>query len=117
MLAARGGLASQPEWRHPAKGTGQICELMLEEALRGGAGIRFNSEVAALHSKNGRITEVLTKGADGLATYRPNHVVSSMQIEDLALVLSEMSSEMAEPEWRNAADAERSVTLVYLFLD
>jgi protoporphyrinogen oxidase len=117
MLAARGGLASQPEWRHPAKGTGQICDLMLDEALRGGARIRFNTEVAALHSKNSRITEVLTKGADGLGAYHPRHVVSSMQIEDLALVLSEMSSEMAAPEWRSVADAERSVTLVYLFLD
>ena len=33
MLAAQGGPSDQREWRHPAKGTGQICDLMLNEAL------------------------------------------------------------------------------------
>ena len=117
MLASQGGLASQREWRHPAKGTGQICALMLDEARRAGARIEFNTEVISLSSEHGRIIEVLTRKAAGRVTYRPRHVVSSMQIEDLALVLVEKSSEMAEPIWRNVIEAERSVALVYLFLN
>jgi protoporphyrinogen oxidase len=110
MLASQGGPSDQRGWRHPAKGTGQICDLMLTEALCGGAQIKFNTEVLALNSKDGRIVEVLTTENGNSATYRPRHVVSSMQIEDLALGLSEAS----EQEW---AGAERNVALVYLFLD
>ena len=43
--------------------------------------------------------------------YRPRHVVSSMQVEDLAVVLSEVPSQKAEQKW---ADAERSGALVYI---
>ena len=114
MLAAQGGPSDQREWRHPAKGTGQICELMLNETLHGGAQIKFNTEVTALKSENGRIIEVLIKAPDGLGRYRPRYVVSSMQVEDLAVVLAEAPSEMAKRRW---ADAERSVILVYLFLN
>jgi protoporphyrinogen oxidase len=117
MLAAQGGLARQPEWRHPAKGTGQICDLMLDEVLRAGARIEFDTEVTALTAEHGRIIEVLAKKADGRVTYRSRHVISSMQIEDLALVLFDTSSEMAKPTWRNVTEAERSVALVYLFLN
>jgi protoporphyrinogen oxidase len=113
MLAARGGPSDQTEWHHPAKGTGQICDLMLTEAVRGGAQIRFNAQVVALNSENGRIIGVLTKEAGGLRAYRPRNVVSSMQVEDLALLLSEAPGEMAQ-KW---AEAERSVALVYLFLN
>jgi protoporphyrinogen oxidase len=115
MLASQGGRSSQREWRHPAKGTGQICDLMLDEALCQGAQIKYNTEVTALIPKDARIVEVLTKGPDGLGTYRPRHVISSMQIEELALVLPGMSS--AEPKPRDVTEAERSVALVYLFLN
>jgi protoporphyrinogen oxidase len=114
-LASQGGRLSQRAWRHPAKGTGQICDLMLDEALCRGAQIKFNTKVKALIPKNGRIVEVLTKEADGIGTYRPRHVISSMQIEDLALVLPEIGS--AEPKRPNVTEAERSVALVYLFLN
>jgi protoporphyrinogen oxidase len=113
-LAAQGGPSDQREWRHPAKGTGQICELMLNEALRGGARIQFNTQITAMNSEDGRVLEVLTREADGPGTYRPHHVVSSMQVEELALVLSAVPSEMVE---RERAEAERSVALVYLFLN
>jgi protoporphyrinogen oxidase len=114
-LASQGGRSSQREWRHPAKGTGQICDLMLHETLCQGAQIKFNTEVTALIPKDGRIVEVLTKEADGACTYLPRHVISSMQIEDLALVLPEIGS--AEPKRRDITEAERSVALVYLFLN
>jgi protoporphyrinogen oxidase len=116
-LAAQGGPSSQREWSHPAKGTGQICDLMLEQALRDGARIEFHTEVTALHSTGGQIVEVLTKGRDGLASYHPRHVISSMQIEQLAGVLAQAPPATAQSERRDTAVAERSVVLVYLFLD
>lgn len=117
MLAAQGGPACQREWRHPAKGTGQIYNTMLGEALSRGAQIKFGTEVTGLKSADGRIVEVLTNDLQGPGACHPHHVVSSMQIEDLALLLSNGSCEMAAPSGREASAAERSVALVYLSLD
>ena len=116
-LAAQGGPSSQQTWSHPAKGSGQICDLMLEQALREGARIQFHTEVTALHATGDQIVEVLTKGRDGPARYRPRHVISSMQIEQLAGVLAQAPPTTTEAERRDVAFAERSVALVYLFLD
>lgn len=110
MLASQGGPSDQRHWHHPAEGTGQICEVMLAEALDRGAEIKFNEEVTALSSEDGRIVEVRATEGDSVDSYRPRHVVSSMQIEDLALALSAASK-------RDATGAERSVALVYLFLN
>src|SRR5919106_457433 len=82
--------------------------------LCGGGEVRFETEVTALNAKDGRIVEVLTKEADGPRTYRPCHIISTMHVEDLALVLSQAPFGMAE---QKRADAERSVALIYLFLN
>jgi len=37
--------------------------------------------------------------------YRPRHVVSSMQVEDLAVVLSEVPSQKAEQKWAEPNEA------------
>jgi protoporphyrinogen oxidase len=116
-LAAQGGPSSQREWSHPAKGTGQVCDLMLAQALREGACIEFHTEVTELQSTDGQIVEVLAAGRDGLVRYRPRHVISSMQIEQLAGVLAQAPAAPADFERRDATLAERSVALAYLFLD
>jgi protoporphyrinogen oxidase len=116
MLAAQGGASMQREWRHPAKGTGQVCALLLDQALSRGAEIEFNTAVTELRVRNDRIVEVLTKEASGVGRYHPRHVVSSMEIEDLAQALPGTSCDEAEPKLREVAKGERSVVLVYLFL-
>jgi protoporphyrinogen oxidase len=115
MLAAQGGPSAQRDWRHPAKGTGQIYDAMLREALSRGAQIQFKTEVIELKSAGEHVVEVLTKESDGPGIYRPRHVVSSMQIEDLTSLLSERSVEMTAVNGCAAREAERSVVLVYLF--
>jgi hypothetical protein len=117
MLAAQGGPSGQQEWRHPAKGTGQIYDTMLNEVLSRGGQIKFKAEVTGLKSAGEHIVEVLTNEIDGPGTYRPRHVVSSMQIEDLTTLLSDRSVEMTAPNGHEVLEAERSVVLAYLFLN
>jgi hypothetical protein len=117
MLAAQGGPSCQREWRHPAKGTGQVCDLLLDQALSRGAEIKLNTEVTELRVMNDRIVEVRIKDGDGLGRYHPGQVVSSMQIEDLAGALPATACAMAESKWHDVAKTERSVVLVYLFLN
>jgi protoporphyrinogen oxidase len=115
-LASQGGPSQQARWRHPAKGSGQISDRMLERLRREGVPVAFETEVIAIKAVDGNVCEVTTRGPDGIDRHYPRHVVSSMQIEDLANLLTHASS----PDGRAAGaspDVEQSVILVYLFLD
>jgi protoporphyrinogen oxidase len=115
-LASQGGPSTQARWRHPAKGSGQISELMLDRLRRQGVPVAFETEVISIKAVDGQVFEVTTRSAAGFDNHYPRHVVSSMQIEDLANLLIDMSkppTKAAKPP----ADVEQSVVLVYLFLD
>jgi protoporphyrinogen oxidase len=115
-LASQGGPSEQKSWRHPAKGSGQIPDRMLDRLRRKGVPIVFETEVIAISAVDGKVAEVTTRSAAGLDSHRPGHVVSSMQIEDLATLLADTSGRRPTPA-RPPAEVEQSVVLVYLFLD
>lgn len=115
-LASQGGPSQQVRWRHPAKGSGQISNRMLDRLRDKGVPVSFETEVISIKAVDGNVSEVTTRNAGGLDNYYPGHVVSSMQIEDLANLLTNASrpgTKLARPP----ADVEQSVVLVYLFLD
>ena len=112
-LAAQGGPAYQPEWRHPARGSGQICDLIYREVTRLGGSVHFNAEVQAIHADGGKIVDVKVVQEGRTASYRPRSLISSLQVEDLVRLIA------GEPLGSDAAveGTARSVLLVYLFLD
>jgi protoporphyrinogen oxidase len=115
-LASQGGPQQQVRWRHPAKGSGQIPQRMLEQLREKGVSVAFETEVISIKARDGNVSEVTTRSPAGFESHYPGHVVSSMQIEDLANLLTDASG----PGTRGArppADVEQSVVLVYLFLD
>jgi protoporphyrinogen oxidase len=116
QLASQGGPSQQARWRHPAKGSGQISERMLDRLRREGVPVAFETEVISIKAVDGNVTEVRTRSPSGLDSYYPSHLVSSMQIEDLANLLTNVSSPGTKPA-RPPADVGQSVVLVYLFLD
>lgn len=113
ILAARGGPSTQKEWRHPARGTGQICERLLTQMLERGGEVRYETEVTALQTAGGEIVGVETMSARGREMLRPRQVISSLAIEALAENL--LGTAIARPPQSSLADAERTVCLVYLF--
>jgi protoporphyrinogen oxidase len=115
-LASQGGPQTQTRWRHPAKGSGQISDLMLDRLRRKGVPIAFETEVISIKAADGQVFEVTTRSATGLDNHYPGHLVSSMQIEDLAKLLVDTSRLRAKAA-RPPADVEQNVVLVYLFLD
>ena len=117
MLAAQGGPSAQREWRHPAKGTGQIYDIMLSEALSRGGQIKFKAEVTGFKFAGEHIIEVSTMEINGPGIYRPRHVVSSMQIEELTSLLTDPSARTIASNEQQEVEGERSVILVYLFLN
>jgi protoporphyrinogen oxidase len=115
-LASRGGPQQQTSWRHPAKGSGQISNRMLDRLRRKGVPVAFETEVVSIKAIDGNVAEVTTRNAAGFDRHYPRHLVSSMQIEDLANLLTDTSRPSTRPA-KPPADVEQSVVLVYLFLD
>jgi protoporphyrinogen oxidase len=115
-LAYQGGPSPQRHWRHPAKGSGQISDRMLDELRDRGVRVAFETEVVAMKVIDGTVSEVQTMNGKGLETHHPSHVVSSMQIEELAGVLADPSGTRSQPD-PLPPEAEQSVVLVYLFLN
>ncbi|MGH6921968.1 MAG: NAD(P)-binding protein, partial [Geminicoccaceae bacterium] len=115
-LASQGGPSSQTRWRHPAKGSGQISDRMLDQLRRKGVSVAFETEVISIKAIDGTVAEVTTRSDVGLDNHYPRHVVSSMRIEDLVNLLTDTSRPRTKPA-KPPGDVEQSVVLVYLFLD
>ncbi|MEM7025680.1 MAG: NAD(P)-binding protein [Pseudomonadota bacterium] len=115
-LASQGGPYLQTQWRHPARGTGQIFERIQELLRDKGISIAFETEVTAIRVLDDQVVEVSTSGPAGAETLRPQQVVSSMQIERLAAMVD---GGVATPDTPDElpAGAKQSVVLVYLFID
>lgn len=103
-------------WRHPAKGTGQICDLMAQGIRDGGGRIEFQARVLRIESTNNRVETVTAEIGPEQITYKPSYLVSSIPLEFLAkLLLPQYSS--ASGNRPKALDQRRTVVLVYLFFN
>ena len=130
-------------WRHPAKGTGQICEKLAEEILKSGAPIHYQAQVTEMTCEAGetsqksevrdqkskipslRIDTVAAQISSEKICFKPLHVVSSIPPELLkrflyadspSSVVSRLSS-VAGPPSSAASAPRRTVILIYLFLN
>lgn len=107
-LAARGGVSRQGGWRHPARGTGQLADLLAARVRRGGGEIWLNAELVALEQRtDGSMLATIRRGGEIFA--RPAAtVISSLTPETLGALL-----QLDGPVPRTAGT--RTVMLVYLF--
>jgi protoporphyrinogen oxidase len=110
-LAARGGPSAQRQWRHPARGAGQICAGLVERLRQAGVEIHFETEVFGIIREDRAITDVLAAGPTHCTCYQAENVISSLQVEALAALLGGAAVDQAD------AVRQRAVILVYLFLD
>lgn len=104
-------------WRHPAKGTGQICEALAEGILKHGGHIDYHAGVREIHSSQGRINEVVAEIASETVTFQPKNLVSSIPLEFLMKFLFPENSEARTKQTRALDPRRRTVVLVYLFLN
>jgi protoporphyrinogen oxidase len=75
------------EFDYPRRGPGQMWERVVALVRQAGQRVEFGVEVVSLRHANGRVVEVVSRGADG-ETVRPvSHVVSSMPLQELVLKL------------------------------
>jgi protoporphyrinogen oxidase len=118
-------------WRHPAKGTGQICEKLSTEILRAGASIHYQAQLTEMtyitDNAEKRIDTVTTRIGSGVICFKPSHVVSSIPPQLLKRFLYAKTSEQSsmsnpQPSVDSLTSSimnapKRTVVLVYLFLN
>jgi protoporphyrinogen oxidase len=113
LSRAHGAAVPVTEWRHPARGAGQICTLLEGGAADAGARFEFQCAISNLETDADRVTAVTVRTPTGTMLLRPEHVVSSLPIQALTALLP--------PHFRPAhahdgSPPKRSTRLVYLFL-
>jgi protoporphyrinogen oxidase len=100
-------------WRHPARGTGQICDALAQGIVDHGGRMLYQANLKAIGVQGGRVTSVTVEADGRTETYGLSHLVSSIPVD---LLLRYLRGETVSAPVRRDAPA-RTVILVYLFLD
>lgn len=102
-------------WRHPAKGTGQICEALECGILKAGGRVHHGVRVLEADAGDGAIRSVTAEVNGEAVVFKPAHVVSSIPAEFLQQLLlpNRVKSNSQKPQ----ISRKRVVVLAYLFLD
>jgi protoporphyrinogen oxidase len=101
-------------WRHPARGTGQICDAMERGIREAGGSVLHQVQVTAIGAANGAIQSVTAEIGGETIVYEPKQLVASTPAEFLHQHLLGTSPGAAA---RPSSTRRRVVVLVYLFLD
>jgi protoporphyrinogen oxidase len=116
-------------WRHPAKGSGQISEILADEIVKLGGQIHYQGKVVKIDSAEGIINSVTAHiGNSETIVFKPSHVVSSIPPEFLKRLLfsQPVPAPLVAPKSNESGSAighsplkvpKRTVVLVYLFLE
>jgi len=103
-------------WRHPARGTGQICDALARGITDAGGAFVLGAKLVAVKPTDGRLESVVAEIDGEPVSYTFQHLVSSIPLEALIPMLGRpvpaaYASATAHPV------RTRTVVLVYLFLD
>lgn len=104
-----------PRWRHPAKGSGQIAQLLERHISKAGGRFYFGARVSGMRMLRGRITHVLVETQTDELMFRPQYVVSSLPIEVLCQLIWPNALDAVARDGPGSSPGSRSTILVYLF--
>jgi protoporphyrinogen oxidase len=103
-------------WRHPAKGTGQICDALAAGIVGAGGTFDFGAKILEVNTADDRVTAVVAEVDSERICYHPQFVVSSVPLE-VMIALAGRKVPEAYAAAAGAPSRRRTVVLVYLFLD
>jgi protoporphyrinogen oxidase len=103
-------------WRHPARGTGQICDALGEKIVQNGGQIHYQARVINIESAEGRVQTVTAEIDGETIAFRPQHFVSSIP-EKFLIQLLLPEAQATQIKQTDVDPRRRTVVLVYLFLN
>ena len=109
---------TEPIWRHPARGSGQICEMLEKSIQTAGASFKFGANILAITTSGNRIDTITIAADSEVTTYRPLYVVSSVPAEIMVQLLNYDHSDKTDAGQRSSKSLGQvmSTICVYLFL-
>jgi protoporphyrinogen oxidase len=103
-------------WRHPAKGTGQICDALAKGITDNGGRFVFDAKILQATTTADKLDSVDVETPPGKMSFKPQNLISSIPLEMLITLLGRKVPD-AYTAARGAVSQRRTVVLVYLFLD
>jgi len=104
-------------WRHPARGTGQICESLERGARENGGTVHNQVKILDMTASGGRIATVIAEVGGEVVTFEPQNVVSSIPLEHLVPMLLKKKLDAMATDMKASPFRKKTVVLVYLFLN
>lgn len=104
-------------WRHPARGTGQICEALEKGILKVGGRIHYQARVLGMSAVQGKIVSVTAETPSGTVEFNPVNLISSAPAEFLERFLLPPCSGGEPAAGQASPRPQRVAVLVYLFID
>ena len=104
-------------WRHPARGTGQICDALERGTVEHGGRFLFGARLLRLDTSDGRIRRVNAECGGANMVLDVEHVISSIPAELLLSLLLQDKFERINPNLRALPSSKRTIVLAYLFFD
>jgi protoporphyrinogen oxidase len=102
-------------WRHPAKGTGQICDGLAAGMIASGGRIHYQWGIKSIATTNDRVVSVVAESSEGPVQFEVENVISSIPLEILLKICGKPVP--PPPQRKGMAPQKRTVLLVYLFLN
>lgn len=103
-------------WRHPAKGTGQICDALADGIVASGGRFVYGAKLLAAMATPKRMENVTAEVGSEAVCYQPQFVVSSIPLDAFLKLIGRQVS-AAYTAAAGQPSRRRTVVLVYLFLD
>ncbi len=107
----------QGRWRHPAKGTGQICAALERGTLEHGGTFHLGANLLEMDSADGLIQTVKVEVNGRTLTYRPEYVVSSIPPQFLLKLLLKDRFDSIDENLKAPPSSKKTIVLVYLCLN
>jgi protoporphyrinogen oxidase len=104
-------------WRHPARGTGQICDALERGAAQKGGRFVFESNVLEINSSDGKIISVKVEACGETVLYETEHVISSIPEQILLKLLLKDRFTTLDVALKVPPSSKKTIVLVYLFLN
>ena len=104
-------------WKHPAKGTGQICEALERGIIERGGQVLHEAKILGMTALKDTVKSVTAEVAGEMITFEPQNLVSSTPAEFLQAQLMPKPAESSGAAKKGPEKPKRVVILVYLFCD
>jgi len=102
-------------WRHPAKGTGQICDALATGITKAGGCFVFGAKLLEVTRSQDSIVSVVAEVGSERICYKPRFLISAIPLDILIKLLGLPVPEAYTRSMGNPAQ-RKTVVLIYLFL-